>query len=81
MVMVACLSCSCFQMNGQDQMAVMVVMADTSYFKVNFCLAHSASLPEGLHVLLALIFFNDHSENNYIMIYWTDCQAPSYYWS
>jgi len=41
-------------------------------------LAHSAKLPTGLYILLALIsflylyFFNDFSETNYLRIHWTD---------
>jgi len=44
-VMVACHSCDCLQMNGLDQMVAMVVMVVMLYFKVNLCvkfLLHSA---------------------------------------
>ena len=34
-VVVVCLSCSCFAMNGRGQTVVMVEMVDMSYFKVS----------------------------------------------
>jgi len=46
------------------------------FFSSFLFLACLANLPEGLYILLALIFFliffNDHSEKNYLRIYWTD---------
>ena len=55
------------------------VVSQFSLTRSKICLARSANLPEGLHILpsvsfffLYIIFFNDFSETNYLNIHRTD---------